>query len=177
MADLPEVRRLQMPTWDLVAALSSYRAIVPLYLIAATVYWRSRQAVLPAYSVSGMRRRGQAIESPHLQTMTEIQKFEAAFAALPSIPEEVRTTVLVIWLEVISGRVDLPTLRQLCRDSLAEPGGHPSDAMMLDVVDQLIMHCDSRHGLPPATKARQRRGRPRASLRFRAGVRSRRRSS
>ena len=86
--------------------------------------------------------------------MTELEKFEAAFAALPPLPEEVRATVLVIWLEVISGRVDLSTLRELCQESLARPEGNSGDAIMLDLVDQLIAHCGSSRASPAAFSAR-----------------------
>lgn len=71
--------------------------------------------------------------------MTELERFEAAFAALPP---EVRATVLVIWLEVMSGRVDLSKLRKVCLESLARADGDCVDAMMLDLVGQLIAHLD-----------------------------------
>jgi hypothetical protein len=89
--------------------------------------------------------------------MTELEKCEAAFAALPPLPEEVRVTVLVIWLEVLRGPVDLSRLRDLCLESLARPGGSWADAMMLDLVDQLIAHCGSSRTSPAAFSARHRR--------------------
>ena len=52
--------------------------------------------------------------------MTELEEFAAAFAALPPLPEEVRATVLVIWLEVMSGHVDRSKLRELCLEGLAQ---------------------------------------------------------
>ena len=107
--------------------------------------------------------------------MTELEKFEAAFAALPPLPEEVRATVLMIWLEVMSGHVDLPTLRELCLDRLARPEGNCDDAIMLDLVDQLIAHCGSSRASPVAFSARRQRRGHRPGFRLRAGIRSRRR--
>ena len=89
-----------------------------------------------------------------LKHMTELEKFEAAFAALPPLPEEVRATVLVIWLEVLRGHVDLSRLRDLCLESLARPEGDYGDAIMLDLVDQLIAHCGSSRASPAACSAR-----------------------
>lgn len=128
-----------------------------------------------AYCNLGMRRRGNALSTLHLQFMTPLERFEAAFAALPPLPEEVRTAVLVIWLEVVSGRVDLPTLRELCRENIAQPGGHRTDAMMLDLVDQLIMHGGPGLASPAARTSRQPRSRNRTSFRSTVHRRSRRR--
>ena len=89
--------------------------------------------------------------------MTEREKFEAAFAALPPLPEEVRATVLVIWLEVMTGHVDLSRLRELCLESLARPEGNCVDAMMLNLVDQLIAHSGSGRASPAAFRERHER--------------------
>jgi hypothetical protein len=105
--------------------------------------------------------------------MTELEKFEAAFAALPPLPEEVRATVLLIWLEAMSGHVDLSRLRELCLESLTRPGGSWADAMMLDLVDQLIAHCGSSRASPAPFSARHRRCGYRTSFRLGAGIRSR----
>ena len=109
--------------------------------------------------------------------MTEREKFEAAFAALPPLPEEVRATVLVIWLEVVSGNVDLPTLRELCVESLAQLEGNCADAMLLNLVDQLIAHSGSGRASPAAFSARHQRCGYRTDFRFGAGTRSRRRAT
>jgi hypothetical protein len=107
--------------------------------------------------------------------MTQRDKFEAAFAALPPLPEEVRAAVLMIWLEVMSGHVDLPTLRDLCRESLAGPEGNGADAMMVDLVDQLIAHGGSSGASSTVFNPRPPRCEHRPGFRFRAGIRSRRR--
>ena len=101
--------------------------------------------------------------------MTELEKFEAAFAALPPLPEEVRATVLVIWLEVISGHVDLPTLRELCLENRARREGNCVDAMMMELVDQLLAHCES--SVTPST-AFSVRSQLRPGFQLRAGIRS-----
>ena len=74
----------------------------------------------------------------HAPSMTELERFEAAFAALPPLPEEVRAVVLVIWLEVVSGQVDLPALRESCRATLAHATGTAADAWIMDLIEQLM---------------------------------------
>ena len=115
------------------------------------------------------------ISTSHPQTMTELEKFEAAFVALPPLPEEVRATVLLIWLEVMSGHVDLSKLRELCLESFAQPEGNYADAMTLDLVKQLIARCGSSRSSPAAFSARHQRCGYRTDFRFGAGIRSRRR--
>ena len=117
------------------------------------------------------------ISNFHAQTMTELEKFEAAFAPLPPVPEEVRATVLVIWIEVMSGHVDLSTLRELCLESLARPEGNSADAMMLNLVDQLIAHCGSSRASPAAFSARHQRFGYRTDFQFGAGIGSRLRAT
>ena len=109
--------------------------------------------------------------------MTELEKFEAAFAPLPPLPEEVGVTVLLIWLEVTSGHVDLSRLRELCLESFAQPEGTCADAMMLNLVDQLIAHSGLRRASPAAISSRHQRCENRTHFRFRAGIRSRRRAT
>ena len=107
--------------------------------------------------------------------MTELEKFEAAFAVLPPLPEEARATVLVIWLEVMSGQVDLPTLRELCLESLARPECDSADAMMLDIVDQLITDSGSSCASSTVFSVRRQRCGHRPGFRLRAGIRAHRR--
>ena len=106
--------------------------------------------------------------------MTELEEFEAEFAALPPVSEEVRATVFVIWLEVMSGHADLPTLRELCQESLARPEGNCGDAIMLDLIDQLIACSDASCTLPPPFSARYHRCGYRPDSRLGARIRSRR---
>ena len=109
--------------------------------------------------------------------MTDLKKFEAAFAALPPLPEEVRATVLVIWLEVMSGHVDLARLRELWMESLAQPEGNCADAMMLNLVDQWIAHSVSGWASLAAFSARHDRCGSQTDFRFGARIRSRRRAT
>ena len=109
--------------------------------------------------------------------MTERETFETACAALPPLPEEVRATVLVIWFEVMSGNVDLSRLRGLCLESLARPEGNCADAMMLNLVDQLIAHSVSGWASRAAFSAQHDRCGSQTDFRFGAGIRSRRRAT
>jgi hypothetical protein len=93
---------------------------------------------------------------------------------LPPLPEEVRATVLVIWLEVISGHVDLSTLRELCQESLTRPEGNSGDAIMLDIIDQLIACSEGSCTSPPPFSARYHRCGYRPDSRLGARIRSRR---
>ena len=70
--------------------------------------------------------------------MTDLEKFEAAFAALPPLPEEVRTTILVLWQEVQAGNLDLPKFQYLLRENRGQPGSTAADALVLQLVEELI---------------------------------------
>jgi hypothetical protein len=114
------------------------------------------------------------ISTLHPHAMTELAKFEAAFAALPPLPEEVRGSVLVIWLEVMSGHADLPTLRELCQESFAQPEGNWGDAIMLDLIDQLIACREASCTSTALFSARHQRCGYRPTSRLGTGIRSRR---